>query len=391
MTAPSGRIDAYLVCGGVWHDFDFARLELLKLLAEDERVRVKVAEHYEDLDAITAADFLVSYTCDVRPSEAAQQALRSWVEAGGRWFALHGTNNAIDPPAVKGEGLFTTPRAFPVFADTLGSQFLSHPTIEPYPVTITPGAEDDPSSMASRTSTPTTSCTCASTTASSSRSCRPAGRASTHGFGEGSWPEDDPRLVMYRRPLGQGCVLYLTLGHCRGHYDMTAPPHDGSYWPKVSVARGRSPSTTSCCAGACRGPRRRPGPPSRPGAPAARRLAIPPARGDDAGVEAGQVETAVEAGVLDLEAAVGDHVQAGVVRPLRRGVVAQPELEPQRPGTDGDGVLGHRRAARRSCRNTSTRSGTSGRSARLGTTLRPRTSVARGLTGNSRKSESASR
>ena len=76
MTAPSGRIDAYLVCGGVWHDFDFARLELLKLLAEDERVRVKVAEHYEDLDAITAADFLVTYTCDVRPSEAAQQALR---------------------------------------------------------------------------------------------------------------------------------------------------------------------------------------------------------------------------------------------------------------------------------------------------------------------------
>ena len=29
---------------------------------------------------------------------------------------------------------------------------------------------------------------------------------------------------MYRRPLGRGCVLYLTLGHCRGHYDMVAPP-----------------------------------------------------------------------------------------------------------------------------------------------------------------------
>ena len=43
MTAASGRIDAYLVCGGAWHDFDFARLELLKLLAEDERIRVKVA------------------------------------------------------------------------------------------------------------------------------------------------------------------------------------------------------------------------------------------------------------------------------------------------------------------------------------------------------------
>jgi len=29
------RIDCVLVCGGVWHDMDFARLELLKLLAED--------------------------------------------------------------------------------------------------------------------------------------------------------------------------------------------------------------------------------------------------------------------------------------------------------------------------------------------------------------------
>ena len=25
---------------------------------------------------------------------------------------------------------------------------------------------------------------------------------------------------MYLRPLGDGAVLYNTLGHCRGHYDM---------------------------------------------------------------------------------------------------------------------------------------------------------------------------
>ena len=35
------RIDCVLVCGGVWHVMDFARLELLKLLAEDERVRTR--------------------------------------------------------------------------------------------------------------------------------------------------------------------------------------------------------------------------------------------------------------------------------------------------------------------------------------------------------------
>jgi hypothetical protein len=26
--------------------------------------------------------------------------------------------------------------------------------------------------------------------------------------------------VFYLHPVGQGEVLYLTLGHCRGHYDM---------------------------------------------------------------------------------------------------------------------------------------------------------------------------
>jgi type 1 glutamine amidotransferase len=35
---------------------------------------------------------------------------------------------------------------------------------------------------------------------------------------------------MYLRPLGSGAVLYNTLGHCRGHYDMV-PQKD--YYPDV--------------------------------------------------------------------------------------------------------------------------------------------------------------
>ncbi|MGN6500768.1 MAG: hypothetical protein ACTHKM_11550, partial [Tsuneonella sp.] len=61
------RIDCVLICGGVWHDFDFARLELLKLLAEDPRVRTRVFEDYSNIEAIRAADILITYTCDVTP------------------------------------------------------------------------------------------------------------------------------------------------------------------------------------------------------------------------------------------------------------------------------------------------------------------------------------
>ena len=38
------KIDVVLVAGGKFHDIDFARLELLKLLSEDERIRTRVFE-----------------------------------------------------------------------------------------------------------------------------------------------------------------------------------------------------------------------------------------------------------------------------------------------------------------------------------------------------------
>jgi type 1 glutamine amidotransferase len=40
------------------------------------------------------------------------------------------------------------------------------------------------------------------------------------GFVNTDWPDNAPRPIYYLRPLGDGEVLYLNLGHCRGHYDM---------------------------------------------------------------------------------------------------------------------------------------------------------------------------
>ena len=45
----AGRINCLLIAGGVWHDIDHARLELLKLLSEDDRFRVRVFEDYENI------------------------------------------------------------------------------------------------------------------------------------------------------------------------------------------------------------------------------------------------------------------------------------------------------------------------------------------------------
>ena len=51
------------------------------------------------------------------------------------------------------------------------------------------------------------------------------------GFAEADWSDGpDRHLVQYLRPLGDGAVLYNTLGHCRGHWDM-APVAD--YYPRI--------------------------------------------------------------------------------------------------------------------------------------------------------------
>ena len=222
------RINAVLICGGVWHDMDFARLELLKLLAEDERVRCRVFEDYEHVDALAAADILITYACDVTPSLKAQETLRDWLAKGGRWYALHGTNSVLrllqDGPNA---GLWDAPRWAPLMMDLLGSQFLTHPAIEPYRVTVA-----DPSHPLVEGVEPFDT---------TDELYHMELHGDLHvlletengepgtGFVEAAdAPGTHP--VFYLKPHGAGSVLYLTLGHCRGHYDLQ-PMMD--WWPTV--------------------------------------------------------------------------------------------------------------------------------------------------------------
>jgi hypothetical protein len=72
-------VQAHLVCGGVFHDFDFARLELLKLLAERAHVRTTVAQDYSDLTSLRGSEVLVTYTCNVTPTVEQVAALRAFM------------------------------------------------------------------------------------------------------------------------------------------------------------------------------------------------------------------------------------------------------------------------------------------------------------------------
>ncbi len=211
-----GRINAYFVCGGPFHDMDFPRLEILKLLNEHERIRVQVADNYRDINRIATSDVLITYTVDVTPTESEQQAISQWLASGKRWFALHGTNSILD---FEGNLCKATRRA-PLFMRMLGSQFVAHPPIAPYDVLV--NEPEHPLTRGLPLSFRVIDELYLSEFHGPNRVLLHAhynGKAQT-GFEQEDWFSDEPRPVMYLHSHGEGEVLYLTLGHRRGRYDM---------------------------------------------------------------------------------------------------------------------------------------------------------------------------
>jgi len=221
---PDRIVEVHLVAAGQYHDIDYARLELLKLLAEHPAIRTRVASDYHDLEGIRGSDFLVTYTCNLVPTEDEQRALRDYVAEGGCWLALHGTNSILEFTATG----VRSPETAPILMQTLGTQFIAHPPIRPFTVHVTDPAsplvegigefEADDELYLSRLHADLHVLLHA----------RFSGTA--EGFVESEWPDDAPRPVYYVRALGAGEVLYLTLGHCRGHYDMR-PVTD--FYPRI--------------------------------------------------------------------------------------------------------------------------------------------------------------
>lgn len=207
------RMDVHFVAAGKYHDIDFARLEVLKLLAEHPEIRTTVAADYGDVARIEACRFLISYTCDLLPTVEEAVAIRAFLERGGRWLALHGTNSIL---RFTDAGV-DCPDERPDVMDILGTQFKAHPPIGPFTVEVvdkthplSQGIDDFPvvdELYLSNTTAPI----------HVMMQTRFAGEAT--GFTAAQWPETVVP-ILYLRDLGNGGVLYNTLGHCRGHYDL---------------------------------------------------------------------------------------------------------------------------------------------------------------------------
>lgn len=219
MHCATPQVNVALVVGGRWHDVDYARLELLKLLGEHDSIRSTVHSDYSDIDVLSQSDVVIAYTCDVRPSREESLALAHAVQSGVRLLALHATNSAIDSPVAGGPKVFRTPDAMPEFTALLGNRFLAHPKISPWRIDVVQPEHPLVAGVPSFVTTDelyvmelredlnvildtefTGDCPGFEVSHSGSRTRHP---------------------VLFTRNEGQGEVVYFTLGHCRGRFDVS--------------------------------------------------------------------------------------------------------------------------------------------------------------------------
>ncbi len=212
----------HLIVAGRYHDMDFARLELLKLLGETPAIRTTVDGDYARVGRLPACDLLVTYTCDVAPAPDQVAALRAFLEAGGRWLALHGTNAVL---TFLDDGRIGTSDAHDDFMDVIGTKFLGHPPIgsfridnaapdHPLVAGIEPFEIVDELYLFERRGDLTPLLTADFT-------------GNIAPFAAAEW-RDESSPIFYERQIGEGGILYLGLGHCRSHYD---PSPSGAFIP----------------------------------------------------------------------------------------------------------------------------------------------------------------
>ncbi len=218
----TGPIQAHFIAAGKYHDIDFARLEILKLMSDQPRIRATVAMDYANTERLAECTFLITYTCDVLPTAVEVAALQAFLARGGRWLALHGTNSVL---RFLESGLVDAPDEAPTLMEILGSQFVAHPPIGPFTVEVP--ATGDPLTRGMADFEIVDELYLSRTTAEIEVLMLTRFTGEATGFVDSQW-RDAEVPILYRRKHGRGEVVYCTLGHCRGHYDVAVFT---PFWP----------------------------------------------------------------------------------------------------------------------------------------------------------------
>jgi uncharacterized protein len=216
----------HLIAGGfppgssAGHDHDYARLRLLGLLAE-RNAPTSVANDFADVAKwLALSRLLITYVAGPYPDAEQCSTIRSWLEAGGRWLALHGTSGGR---AERVEGSRQRRTVKTEHHALLGSYFLTHPPIQKIQVDVersesplTRGlgtsfdVEDEPYFIELQDPGSTQ----VLLTADYGAGATSPAIGSLYEKDTSLRPDGKTRVIGYTRDVGRGAVAYFTLGHC---------------------------------------------------------------------------------------------------------------------------------------------------------------------------------
>jgi type 1 glutamine amidotransferase len=226
------------------HDMDYARLRILQLLHDKPLMIATVANDFTDLSKwLEGAQFLITYVAGPYPNDEQNQRLQAWLEAGGRWLALHGTSGG---KAVS-VGDKRRPRKMVKMSHhaTLGSFFLNHPPLRKFQVDVVdrthaltqglPASFEVMDELYLIELQEPSGCHVLLST-ELEKDPSPAGFGFVYDRDTSVLPDGKTRVLGYVREVGQGAVVYIALGHCH------APSNNSQSIVDPSVnATGRSP------------------------------------------------------------------------------------------------------------------------------------------------------
>lgn len=240
---------AHLIVGGfppgtaAGHDMNFARLQLLRSLQPAEQLSLTVANDFEDIERwLTGTDLLITYVAGPYPAGRGNDALHDWLQAGGRWFALHGTSGG---KAVKSErdGRPVKKMVKTEHHQTLGCFFLNHPPLCAFQVSVV-GRHPVMDGLPERFTVQDELYLIELLAPADSRillTTELAQDPSPPGFGF-VYDEDTSlqadgrtRVLGYARAVGRGEVVYIALGHCHVGRTGRQSPVDASINPERTM------------------------------------------------------------------------------------------------------------------------------------------------------------
>ena len=217
------------------HDMDYARRSLLEWIGEREDVTTTVANDFWDLDRwLDGAKLLMTYVAGPVPSADQHDVLRTWLEDGGRWFALHGTSGGR---AARIEGTRQRRMVREAHHETLGCFFLNHPPVRRFAVQVTNG---HPLTRGLPTSFETIDELYLVAPIGESRILlttelpedpSPPGFGFRYDADTSLLPDGKTRVLGYVKETGAGSVAYVALGHTHSRRSNSQPFVDESVAP----------------------------------------------------------------------------------------------------------------------------------------------------------------